>query len=1061
MGIIQGAFDLSTGGKGNIGAWNRNSMIWKGRAESKRLKARVDALESNQGKIAQQAVQGSGQGGPQQVLEETLDDTLKNINPLNVKNLTVTQIVVSGGSKKDRLQAQKISEKNTKILEQFNRATKEIEKNTKRVHKQNTKIKKMGYKDYAKEGIQKAKKIALKAADKTKGWISNMLETLKSMMPLLVAAALFKLTGMTAKALKFGFRKLGDFARGGSKAELAKKARWAKIQKEIDDRIKAKKLAKAKDVSRLKKKINANKLATKRNTMAIRGIQTALAACCAGGKKRKRKNNRKGNKKNDKKGNKDKSKKSSSKSTKSTKSGTKKATKTVAGKARKSALGKLLKIAGKGALRGLGVVAVLGSFASPILALALGAWGAYDLATWGLVESGVITEEQLEQFETYVWDKLKEYTSKGLHLIGLTKSSEERQNSINHNRAVRYADQYYEIAEEDLEKLKEAYAGKKKPSVIRKHRHKFAKNVKRYNTIVNRDTPNPEEDLKLYLFRHLNETNMFGMELYRTSNEKAAEAKFITAQLELYRRETTRVNEDKIKGTNVKSSSVSTSKKLSSGSGLLASAKEAASKTKDFAKGAAEAVVGYGTDAVTFTLDTPVDGLYPPIWKPLEGMVPAAFRKIIDYIENGNTANYALQGKRSSAFGRYQFMPKTANGMIGMLKDPGVTRQNWKQPIGQDKLFGQLVKMNMKILKGYAGKGVVTDLMSMWIAHNLGAGAVPWMTKKIPNPGKMSKHNIDNQLGRPGKTIEESRDLYLKLYNEKIAKALNAPVGTATPYGDTTGTGSSAGKSGSSNSASGGGGPGGGTYSNPGTNTYGNLPTLAVPKWTGEVDTNIKMTDVISLVGGGARPDAWRMLKPEFKTRILQAASAYKQATGKKLVITSAYRDPRKQAELYAKSKGSGMVAPGGRSMHNWGLAIDLGGNSGVDRGVGNQGDYLFKSGILMKFKLYRPMGNPGHNPYEPWHIEPIETKGHRGAKGQFVSLTQGATTTMSPANYSQTPASFSPVTTLPNITNVNNPAGGNVTNYTNQYGAPTPTAPTKGGPGMTFSQAAVITPKH
>jgi hypothetical protein len=61
---------------------------------------------------------------------------------------------------------------------------------------------------------------------------------------------------------------------------------------------------------------------------------------------------------------------------------------------------------------------------------------------------------------------------------------------------------------------------------------------------------------------------------------------------------------------------------------------------------------------------------------------------------------------------------------------------------------------------------------------------------------------------------------------------------------------------------------------------------------------------------------------------VLLAAQAYNQATGKKIKINSAFRDPEKQKELYDKWIASGKqgkpVAPPGQSLHNQGAAVDI-----------------------------------------------------------------------------------------------------------------------------------------
>jgi hypothetical protein len=124
-------------------------------------------------------------------------------------------------------------------------------------------------------------------------------------------------------------------------------------------------------------------------------------------------------------------------------------------------------------------------------------------------------------------------------------------------------------------------------------------------------------------------------------------------------------------------------------------------------------------------------------------------------------------------------------------------------------------------------------------------------------------------------------------------------------------------------------------------------------------------------------------LHPEFQKRLTAMATAFKEETGKKLLITSAYRSNEKQAELFnAKLKEFGgdrartrrLVAEpmpplgGGRgSFHLRGLAIDV--NSKGPAGINVlAGDRENPTGWLEKFGLSRPVKN------ENWHIQPTGT---------------------------------------------------------------------------------------
>lgn len=109
-------------------------------------------------------------------------------------------------------------------------------------------------------------------------------------------------------------------------------------------------------------------------------------------------------------------------------------------------------------------------------------------------------------------------------------------------------------------------------------------------------------------------------------------------------------------------------------------------------------------------------------------------------------------------------------------------------------------------------------------------------------------------------------------------------------------------------------------------------------------------------------PSAAGGFNPQFKSaldRLLEAAQG-------KLTVTSGYRSPDRQAELFAaavkkygsESAARKWVAPPGKSKHNHGVAADLGGDLSV-----------LNDQFLRKFGLYRPMS------YEPWHVEPIGSR--------------------------------------------------------------------------------------
>lgn len=101
-------------------------------------------------------------------------------------------------------------------------------------------------------------------------------------------------------------------------------------------------------------------------------------------------------------------------------------------------------------------------------------------------------------------------------------------------------------------------------------------------------------------------------------------------------------------------------------------------------------------------------------------------------------------------------------------------------------------------------------------------------------------------------------------------------------------------------------------------------------------------------------------INPALKERLSLMAAEYKEKTGKKMILTSGYRDSAKQAELFARI-GRPNAAPPGKSLHEKGLAIDM------NSADANQAVAL---GLFDKYGFKRPVAG------EAWHVEPIETRG-------------------------------------------------------------------------------------
>lgn len=101
---------------------------------------------------------------------------------------------------------------------------------------------------------------------------------------------------------------------------------------------------------------------------------------------------------------------------------------------------------------------------------------------------------------------------------------------------------------------------------------------------------------------------------------------------------------------------------------------------------------------------------------------------------------------------------------------------------------------------------------------------------------------------------------------------------------------------------------------------------------------------------------------PEYATRL----QAFIAASGGRITITSGFRSPERQAELFraavakygSEAAARKWVAPPGKSNHGKGIAADL--------GFADASAREWAHANAARFGLHFPMS------WEPWHIEPI-----------------------------------------------------------------------------------------
>ena len=137
----------------------------------------------------------------------------------------------------------------------------------------------------------------------------------------------------------------------------------------------------------------------------------------------------------------------------------------------------------------------------------------------------------------------------------------------------------------------------------------------------------------------------------------------------------------------------------------------------------------------------------------------------------------------------------------------------------------------------------------------------------------------------------------------------------------------------------------------------------------GAADVNINEDDVFTWTARSGDKAHWAMATTAFKNAMLQAARDYKQATGRKVVVSSTVRTQEQQTKLYEGWLAAGGRLPGRPTVNVPGYGnvsrpvktVGLhGGGSAMDTPQAAEMDSM---GILAKYGLWRfdPTGDPVH----------------------------------------------------------------------------------------------------
>ena len=124
------------------------------------------------------------------------------------------------------------------------------------------------------------------------------------------------------------------------------------------------------------------------------------------------------------------------------------------------------------------------------------------------------------------------------------------------------------------------------------------------------------------------------------------------------------------------------------------------------------------------------------------------------------------------------------------------------------------------------------------------------------------------------------------------------------------------------------------------------------------------------LVDGGTRPDAMTGLQGGFNNSLAAMFAGAPPEIQAQLRVMSAYRSPERQAQLWEEALAKygspeaarKWVAPPGNSKHNHGQAVDL-------RFLGDEAKNWVHANAA-QYGLNFPMA------HEPWHIEPVGSRG-------------------------------------------------------------------------------------
>lgn len=134
---------------------------------------------------------------------------------------------------------------------------------------------------------------------------------------------------------------------------------------------------------------------------------------------------------------------------------------------------------------------------------------------------------------------------------------------------------------------------------------------------------------------------------------------------------------------------------------------------------------------------------------------------IIDRFEA--SGGYHTEGLRSSAYGRYQFMPDTAANYCGRVSSYDCCGDEWKTGTNaescQDEMYTLFTADNARLIGNY---GLEVNSCTVYIAHQQGAGGLAWLAGgNLPTSFETMRNRVELNVGREAWANAESNGVDL------------------------------------------------------------------------------------------------------------------------------------------------------------------------------------------------------------------------------------------------------------------------------------------------------------